>query len=200
MTKQTFLDALKNKLTPLPEKDIEQYIEYYSEIIDDMTEDGSSEEEAVASIGSVDDIAEQILDETSHTDSSAENSENKRNYKVWEIILIALGFPIWFSLLAAAFAVAVSLLAAVFSVIISLYAVVLALGVAAVLCIPAAITLFIQSNFPGGLLLLGSGLICAGIAILLFIGTNKLTKFSINLLKNIFRSLKSRLSRKERSK
>lgn len=64
MHKQDFLTALSDALYGLPQSDIDQSIEYYSEIIDDQMEEGISEEEAVASLGAPDAVAKQILMDT----------------------------------------------------------------------------------------------------------------------------------------
>ena len=61
MDKLNFLMALEEALSQLPEEDRRASIEYYTEIIDDRMEEGMSEADAVASLGSVEKIAEQIL-------------------------------------------------------------------------------------------------------------------------------------------
>ena len=63
MTKQEFSDALRKALTNLPPEDLERSIDFYQEMIDDRMEDGISEEEAVAAIGSVAEVSQQILAE-----------------------------------------------------------------------------------------------------------------------------------------
>ena len=46
MTKQEYLSALRNKLKGLPSIEVEEKVEFYSEMIDDyMIEGGISEEE-----------------------------------------------------------------------------------------------------------------------------------------------------------
>ena len=62
MTKQEFLRELWNKLTELPQEDVEKSLDYYSEMIDDRVENGLTEEEAVAEIGTADAAAAQILE------------------------------------------------------------------------------------------------------------------------------------------
>ena len=49
MNKQEFLVQLRNALSGLPKDDIEERIEFYSEMIEDRIEEGLSEEEAIAS-------------------------------------------------------------------------------------------------------------------------------------------------------
>lgn len=43
MTKGEFLHELRERLAALPEEDIDRTVYYYSEMIDDMTEDGKTE-------------------------------------------------------------------------------------------------------------------------------------------------------------
>ena len=61
MNKQEFLTELKKALSPLSKADLEERLSFYSEMIDDRMEEGLSEEEAVAAIGSPDEIAAQII-------------------------------------------------------------------------------------------------------------------------------------------
>ncbi len=53
MLKNEFITVLRENLSSLPEEDLERVLDYYSEIIDDCMEDGMTEEEATAEIGSV---------------------------------------------------------------------------------------------------------------------------------------------------
>ena len=63
MTKAEFLNELKNRIAEYPSEETNQSVEYYSEMIDDRMEDGMSEPEAVASMGKVAEIAQQIKEE-----------------------------------------------------------------------------------------------------------------------------------------
>ena len=56
MDKQEFLKKLRQGL---PAEDREERILFYTEMIDDRMEEGYSEEEAVASVGSLDEILAQ---------------------------------------------------------------------------------------------------------------------------------------------
>ena len=66
MTQMRFLLELHERLSVLPEEEIEERLAFYNEMIADHMEEGLSEEEAVAAIGSVDEIASQIIADTSH--------------------------------------------------------------------------------------------------------------------------------------
>ena len=62
MTKQEFLNELKNQISEYPSEETKQSLEYYSEMIDDRIEEGMTEAEAIASMGAVGAIAQQIKD------------------------------------------------------------------------------------------------------------------------------------------
>lgn len=60
MTKSEFIDELCRRIKMLPPEEAERAVSFYSEAIDDKIEGGMTEEEAVASLGSLDDIALQV--------------------------------------------------------------------------------------------------------------------------------------------
>ena len=64
MNKQEFLLQLRKNLFGLPQKDIEERLSFYEEMIDDRMEEGCSEEEAILAIGPTEKIAAQIISET----------------------------------------------------------------------------------------------------------------------------------------
>ena len=128
MTKAQFLYALDSKLSVLSDKDKESSIEYYSELIDDRMEEGLSESEAIASLGSVDEIYNSIIAEIPLLTLIKRNLTSTKSAKVWTAILSVFGFLIiGLPLLLSAFAVVISLYAALWSVVISLFATTLAL-------------------------------------------------------------------------
>lgn len=61
MTRVEFLTQLDHKLSMMSKEEADQYLDYYAEMLADRMEDGMSEEEAVASLESVDTIAARIL-------------------------------------------------------------------------------------------------------------------------------------------
>ena len=60
MNKHEFLAQLRKGLYGLSQNDIEERLTFYSEMIEDKKEEGITEEAAVESIGSVDEIISQI--------------------------------------------------------------------------------------------------------------------------------------------
>lgn len=111
MNKKEFLSLLSKKLSKLPKQEIKERIVFYSEMIDDRVEDGLSEEEAVLEIGNIDDVANQIILETSNDENI-----NKKPLSKWEIVLLVIGSPIWGSLLLVAFVVIWALLIAFWAI------------------------------------------------------------------------------------
>ena len=84
MSKQEFLGALYNGLSGLPKEDIENSVQFYSEMIDDRMDEGMTENEAVEDIGSVNEIIQQILSESSLPKLVKRTVSKKHDWKVWE--------------------------------------------------------------------------------------------------------------------
>ena len=148
MLKQDFLSALREGLKGLPEKDIEERITFYGEMIDDRIEEGLSEEEAVNEIGTVDAVVQQIVAETPLTRIVKEKIKPKRKMRAWEIVLLILGFPVWFPLLVAAGAVILSLYVVLWVLLICLWAIEISFIACAFAGIVGAIGFFIKGNLP----------------------------------------------------
>lgn len=193
MTKIKFLLSLNEKLKGLPQDDVEERLNFYSEMIEDRMEEGLSEEDAVSAVGSVDDIAKQIKSEISSVKISKNEMKPKRRMKAWEIVLLALGAPIWISLIIAAIAVFLSLYLSLWSVIVSLWAIFASLIACAIGGIIAGIVFAFHGNGLTGMAIVGASLICTGLAIFLCFcckaatkGTLLLTKKSVSHIKNCF--------------
>lgn len=191
MNKALFLEELKKRLSGLPKSDLDERLLFYSEMIDDRVEDGLTEEEAVAGIGSVDEIVEQIMAETPLSIIVREKVAKRRGLKVWEVILLVLGSPVWLPLLIAALAVCLSLYIVLWAVLVSLWAVDLSLAISAPAFLFSSAYELIKSNPTEGVFLLGAAFLCAGLAVLLFYGCRALTKGLLRLTKKISLSIKT---------
>jgi uncharacterized membrane protein len=179
MNKQQFLKALRKRLSALPKAELEERLRFYNEIIEDRMEEGLSEAESVAAVGSAEEIAAQILGEDPRPAARPKK-------KAWEITLLILGFPLWFPLLVAAFAVALSLYVSLWAVIISLWAVFAALAVCALALLIGSIASAFCAMISLGIALVGGSLVCAGLSIFLFFGCKALTKGTCVLTKKLF--------------
>ena len=185
MTKHEFAEALKAKLSALPKDEIEERISFYCEMIDDRTEEGVSETDAVSMIGSVDEIAEQIVSDIPLSKIVMEKVTPGRRFMAWEIVLLVLGSPVWLSLAVAALAVILSLYVSLWSVIVSLWAVFASLVGSAFGAIITG-TVFIFTDFAlVGLSMTGASFILAGLAILSFFGCKAASKGIISLTKKM---------------
>ena len=190
MTKYDFLDLLKQKLSGLPEDDMNERLTFYGEMIDDRMEEGLTEEEAVAAIGDAEDIVSQILEDTPLTKLVKQKMKPGRKRKTWETVLLVLGFPVWFSLLAAAFVVVFSLYVSLWSIIISLWACVASLGACSAGGVISGGVLACNGNVPTGIAIIGAGVVCAGLFILFLYGTRKATDGMVLLTRKLALAIK----------
>ena len=196
MNKQEFLAELRKRLSGLPQADIEERIVFYSEMIDDRTEEGSTEEEAVSAIGFVDDVVSQIFSDIPLTKLVKEKVKPNRALKAWEIVLLILGSPVWLPLLLAAAIIVLAVYIVIWSVIITLYAVDLTFAAGGIAGIAAILTYIANGNIPGALLFFGAGFVSAGLAILLFFGFNQITKYILLLSRKFLLNIKALFIRK----
>lgn len=197
MNKQEFLSQLRERLTGLPEPEREERLDFYSEMINDRRGEGVSEEMAVTGLGTVDEIAAQILEETPLTKLVRERIRPKRKLRAWEILLLTLGSPVWLPLLLASAAVVISCYAVIWSLVAALWAVFAALAAGAPGGLATGILFAARGSAPAGLAMLGGGLACAGLAVLFFIACLAVTKGILHLTKKLAVSVKHRFEKKE---
>lgn len=197
MRKQEFLDELRKGLSGLPRSDMEERLTFYGEMIDDRMEDGLTEDEAVAGIGTVNEVVSQIAAEIPLSKLVKERVRPKRALRVWEIVLLALGSPIWFPLLIAALSVFLAVYVVIWSVVVSLWAVEASLaGCALGGTVSGAVSMF-RGGGPAWLALLGAGILCAGASIFLFFGCKETTRGIFLLTKKLVLGVKSLFLGKE---
>lgn len=191
MNKQEFLDKIRAGLKGLSEEDISKSTDYYSEMIDDRVEDGLSEEEAIEALGSIDDIIEAILVDTSLPKLMKAKAKTNHTLTGLEILLIVLGSPVWASLLLAGLCIIFAAYMVLFAMVIVVYSVGFSFLACAVCGVAAAfIQIFVGKNILAGIFLLGLGIFSAGLGILIFPLLNKITKGIILIGKNILVGIK----------
>ena len=197
MNKQEFLRQLRTVLSGLPQDEIEERATFYSEMIDDRMEEGLSESEAVAAVGSIEEIYGQIVAEIPLSKIAAARIKPRREFSPWEIVLLILGFPLWFSLLVAAVSVIFSLYVTLWSVVISLWAVFTSLAACAFGCVAACFVFVFSGHTLSGLALLAAGIFLAGISIFAFFGCKAATRGTVLLTKKTVLGIKHCFIRKE---
>lgn len=191
MFKAEFLDALRKRLEGLPHGVIMESLEFYSEMIDDRIEEGMSEQEAVRSIGSVDEIAAQIIAETPIRKIIKENITPKNKLSTTAIVLICVGAVVWVPLLIAAIAIFISVYACLWAAIVCAWAAFVTFAACFIGGIAGGTACAIFISAPSGLLLIAGGLICASLAIFSFFGCVAATKGAAKLSKTIVIGIKN---------
>ena len=192
MKKEEFLRALEKSLSGLPREDIEERLQFYSESIDDRMDEGKTEEEAINDIGSVDEITNQIIKETPLKKIVKEKiAPRRRKPSALEVILLILGFPLWFPLLMVGFVlILVAYLLLWILVIVSYSVEVALLGYGLV-----GAYAFLANAVHGTFVLRYVGIALAGVgaAILFFFICIAATKISIRITKHVLLGIKKRL-------
>lgn len=149
-----YLNHLRQAMCHLPEEEQNRRIEYIREMLDDLMEEGKSEEEAVAVLAEADgelfdpptsEASEQAADDlptaeaylpgedvhASPIPSEKEDPQSRTKKRTalphWAVILLILGSPIWLSILLSLIAIALAIGISLIAVIISLIAVLLSL-------------------------------------------------------------------------
>lgn len=197
MTKAEFLKRLGSELSALPDEDKAERLAFYSEMIDDLVEDGYSEEDAVATLGDVLDIKEQIIENIPITRLVRKKLTSRRRIGALEITLLILGSPIWLSILISIAAVVFSVYVSLWSVIISLWAVQVSLAVCGIVGIIAGTVYTFSVGTIPGIALIGASLVCAGVAIFAFYGCKFVTRGIIWLSKKLWLCVKYSFIRRE---
>lgn len=199
MTKQAFLSALQIRLKGLPEGDVEGRLNFYGEMIDDRMEEGMTEEEAVAALGAIDGISAQIIADIPLAKIARERVKPQRRLALWEILLLAIGSPLWLSLAAALLGVILSVYAVLWSLVVSAWAIFAALCASAPAGVASAAVFAALGHPISAAVLLAASLVCAGLAILSFFGCVAATKGTVLLTRKIALRTKKCFIRKERA-
>ncbi|MBQ7243505.1 MAG: DUF1700 domain-containing protein [Bacilli bacterium] len=198
MKKAEFLDILRKELAGLPKDDLQSRMSFYEEAIADRMDEGKSEEEAIADLGSIDEIVKQIAEDTSLVKLVKEKTRPRRRLRVLEIILLILGFPLWFPLLMVGLVLLLVGYLLIWVLVLVTYTVEVSLsvaGIGSIICFFGYLT-----NGEMNLMSLGSGLSAIGAAILFVFACIWATKGTLKLSKAIVLSIKRSFMKKERSK
>lgn len=190
MNKQEFFAVLKYEIRSIPKEEQEKAFFYYREIIDDAIEDGATEEEAIARLGSIEDIAREIY----ISNDKIRINKMPAGRKLWVTVLLVLGFPIWGSLLIVFLILIAVAFVLLFIPVFVLAILAISLFASGIYAIAGTPFLFMES-VPYMLVQLGMGISALGLCVLSGIGFYK----SIGWLKNggagLIKSVKKIFSR-----
>ena len=186
MNKNQFVDEIKSRLSNYPEVEIDKAMAFYVESIDDRVEDGMSEEEAVASLGNINEIIDNIKGElplNTIVKNKIESQKKKSNNNLWLIVLLIVTSPIWITLLLAIGGTIVGAIASIFGLGISIIAL---FGVGSLLGIIAAVYCMVNSiTMPVGAVVLVIGIMLIGIGMII-----PVTKGVIWVFKKLIQGIK----------
>ena len=191
MNKEEFLKELRERLSGLPESELDERISFYREMIDDRMADGQSEEEAVAGIGTVVAVVDQIMSEIPLGRLVGEKVKRRKAMSGWTIMLLVLGSPLWLPLLVAAAAILLSIFVVFWAAVVSLWAADLSLAAAAAGCFICVFSFIKSGNIPGAGAAGGTGLVCSGLAILMFHACVLITKAVVRLMGKTLLAIKT---------
>lgn len=169
MNKTDFLNEIKNGLNGLSQADIDKALDFYKEAIDDRMDDGMSEEEAVKDLGDPKEIANDVLLTTPLPKLIKAKTKPNRSLRAWEIVLLILGFPLWFPLTLTAMILVFVVYVVLWSLIIAFVATLVALIISGIAVIILSITGLFTSGFIQTLAAVGAGLVAIGLGLLLII-------------------------------
>ena len=190
MKKNEFLHELRRSLKGLNDNDIDEKISFYSEMIDDRIEEGYSEEDAVREIGSVDDVICDVAKDTKLLSLLKQRCRPKRRIRAFEIVLLILGFPLWFPLLLTFMILATVGIFMFYIFDVVFFSVDLSFGAAGIWSLALTYIFLVKGNgFNVGYV--GMGLFGIGIAILFFYVCVRFTKLSFRLTRRSLIGIKS---------
>ena len=195
MSGNEFLEALRGRLRGVPEEDIERSLEYYREMIGDSMEEGCSEEEAVAALGSVDEAVTAVLSGISADRIVREPSaRNTKGPKASKVLAIA-GSPLWAPVLIALAAAALAVFTSMWACFIALCAVPVALCDGALYGIIEAVYCAMGGYEFTALFFAGAAIVCAGLAVFAFPGCRAVWRGMRKLTAALFRACGRRKSK-----
>lgn len=197
MDKQAFLAELEARLSGLPQEDIAERLTFYSEMIDDRMEEGLSEEEAVAGIGTVEEIVSQIVAETPFARIVKEKVKPKRTLQAWEIVLLALGSPLWIAIAATAAVGILTVYGVAWVLIACLWVAEAAFAVCALAGVVSAV---VNGSMVVRMTLLGAAAFFAGLTILWFFPCKRASQVILRFTKKMALVIKSVFIGKEEAK
>jgi len=194
MYKYEFLTALREQLVGLPKEDIEERISFYEEMINDRMDEGKSEEEAVAEIGTVDDVVREIAGDTKLVKLVKEKVKPKRSLRGWEIAIIIGSFPFWLPIVIVSFVLALVGFILIWTLVIVTYTVETALWAGSIIYAIAFFMSFV--NGAPNYALLGMSVMALGGALLMIFGCYGSTKLTIGLSRRMMIGIKSAFIRR----
>ncbi len=164
MTRDEFLNRLGELLACLPADQVKETQEFYAEAIADRMEDGMTEAEAVAAMGTPGEVAEATLDELPAVPRAIARTKRKSTALLWALAIV--GSPVWIPLLLAFVAVAAAVYICIWVLALCVWIVAAAFGGAGLVGLLFAVDGIIIGHVPYVLASMGMGFASIGVALL----------------------------------
>ena len=174
MTRDEFLGRLGELLACLSEDQVEETKQFYAEAIADRMEDGMSEEEAVAAMGTPGEVAEATLDDLPAVPRAIAKTRRRSTALLW--VLTIVGSPVWVPLLLAFAAVAVTVYVCIWVLALCVWVIAACLGAVGVTNLALMTVGFKLGLIPYALATLGCGIALLGAALLVGAGAWAVSK------------------------
>ena len=158
MTKSEFTKVLKSRLTHLPKSERREILQYYYEMISERMEEGMTEAQAIAALGSLDELFSEY--------PSAKPQKKGIRLRAWHVIMLIIGAPLWISLLAAMLCVILAFYIVIWALVICFYVIFIALAVCGFALTLASIFALFYGGAPYFFMLFGCGTLLSGLAIM----------------------------------
>lgn len=179
MRRDEFLKELARELEGLTAEQVAEAVSFHAEAIDDRIEAGMPEEEAVAAMGSPREAAAGVLDGLPPVPRAIARTRRLGTVVPW--VLAIIGSPIWIGF-------GLAFLGVALGVYVSIWALALAVWALAGACLAGALVSLLLAacgvaigHAPFVLAMAGSGLACAGAALLVGFGAWKASALIVRL-------------------
>ncbi len=202
MTKMQFETSLRARLRGIPENEVNRYVEYYMEMINDRIDEGMGEDEAVAAVGHLDDIEARIRSERQQQFVNSAKPEGKKKLSSGAAAAIIIGCILFSPLIIGLLGIAIGLVFGVIGIAIGLFFAAVGIYIGALACVAAGFGIMFISIFSfsagmpaNGLFMLGGGFFLTGISILIVIALNRLAALIIRSIGRLFMRIDRRFAR-----
>ena len=114
---EEYINQLRTYLYGMPENDMNEALEYYTEYLSEVSDENLDEE--IKKLGNPEFLAKQLKSEVPNNTQMNFSDKNKNSNSALKITVLILTSPIWLSLLAAYFSIYVTIICVIFSVYIA---------------------------------------------------------------------------------
>jgi len=185
MNKDTFLNELEKRLRVIDWQERKEILNYYEELIlDRMENTNKTEEDIISELGSIDDIANKIINKNDKIKVEDSNSDSNNN--IIGIVIAVVLIPVWITLFSLIFGLIAGIIGTGIGIIGG--GIVVIIGGFSMLSTNFSLAVF---YFGIGLLLIGIGLILAPLIFKLLVWVSNQI---IKLIKYITSNFKRRLN------